>query len=137
VLLAEQIQTVYCVAPRDVEVRSQRPSGQTLETSVDIDGWGAAGPIKVEVKGAATVDYELAFTMANHRVTLVRIPAGSSTQATAKHIAEAIQADKDAILHDFFDEHGIGPQTGEAGGSDGLESTATGSIITLDPEING
>jgi hypothetical protein len=117
-LLAEQIQVVYCVAPRDVELTSQRPGGQTLDTSVDIDAWGAAGPVKVEVNGVASADYELAFTMANHRVKMARVPAGSTAETTAKRMADAIQADKDAILHDFFDEHGIGPQTGESGGSE-------------------
>jgi hypothetical protein len=130
--LASQIQVAYCVAPRDM---APIQHGQTLHTS--LDGSALAGPVTVKVTGTATVDYRLEFTMSNHRLNAVLIPAGSTAEATAKRISDAINAEKEAIETDFFEEHGIGPDTGEYGGSDGMYSTVSGDTVTIDPAING
>jgi hypothetical protein len=130
--LAAQVQVVFCVAPRDV-VSSH--GGQTLLTSIGADD--LAGPVVVKITGTAAVDYRLEFTMSNHRLSPVLIPAGSSAEATAKRLSDAINAEKEAIENDFFEERGIGPDTGEYGGSDGMYSSVSGDTLTIDPAING
>jgi hypothetical protein len=130
--LADQVQVTYCVAPRDV-ISSR--GGQTFHTS--LDGSALGGPVTVRVTGTASVDYTVDFTMSNHRLKAVSIPAGSTPEATAKRLSDAINSEAEAIEVDFFEEHGIGPDTGEYGGSDGLYSTVSGDTLTIDPAING
>jgi hypothetical protein len=130
--LADQIQVAYCVAPRDVVLSH---AGQSLHTVLDASA--LAGPVKVTITGTAAAAYSIELTMSNHRLNPVLVPAGSTPAATAKRLSDAINAEKEAIEGDFFGEHGIGPDTGEYGGSDGMYSTVSGNTLTIDPAING
>jgi hypothetical protein len=137
--LASEMEGLYWGTPRDIVSSPAGLGGQTLTTSAVFDS-GTTAPTRLKVIGSASADYKLDFTISNAHVTVDRVPAGSTPEATAKLIAAAIVAANDAIMATIsarqFDPIG-GDHAENQSGVDDVEVSTEGDTVVILVAQNG
>lgn len=136
--LASEMESIYWATPRDLASTPAGFGGQTFQTSVTMAD--SAGPTRLKVVGTASKDYKLTFTISSFHVTVDRVPAGSTAEATAKLIAATINASNQKILDGLgekkcFDAIG-GDHASDQSGVDDFEVSSSGATVVILVAIN-
>jgi hypothetical protein len=137
-VLGGEMEAILWETPRDFVSTPAGYGGQTIKTTVTFDGT-QPDATRLKIVGVATHDYTVAMTVAGYRVTVERIPAGSTPSDTAKLIGDALQAANQNIADSIpgsFSAIG-GDHFDAPSGFDDVEITTTGDTVEILVALNG
>jgi len=138
--LASAMEGIFWGTPRDIASAPAGLGGQTLRTTIAVEG-GIAGPTKLEVSGVASAKYTLELTISGYHVTGIEIPAHATATDTAKLIAKALDEANAKIMNTIGDSKAFsvigGDHAESPSGVDDLEISTSGATVEILVAQNG
>jgi hypothetical protein len=138
--LTSAMEGIFWGTPRDIASAPAGLGGQTLRTTIAVEG-GIAGPTKLEVSGVASAKYTLELTISGYHVTGIEIPAHATATDTAKLIAKALDEANAKIMNTIGDSKAFsvigGDHAESPSGVDDLEISTSGATVEILVAQNG